>query len=153
MSSEIYGNESFSIIDKFLNSNFKRYEFCCKFKRAWKKADTGRFIINSAQRQFIDKVDFYFDGNEDIEQTALCMTTYEVMPEEATEEAINALLRSELYTFMHKSFWDGDAFPVGHWNRMPFITTSEILTDEEIYKAFDLSKEEIKLIETVIDNA
>ena len=150
MPTEIFGNESFTILDKFFNSEFTKYKFLSKYYI--EKTNTNRLIINSAQRQFINKIDIFLDNNTDetLKPTTKCYQTKEELPIGSTDRCINSILRSNLYTFVHKSYFDGDCFTVGHWDRMPMVDTTKEWTDEELYDLFDLTQEEINLIESTV---
>jgi hypothetical protein len=150
MPTEIFGNESFSIFDKFFNSRFPKYKFLSKYYI--EKTNTNKLIINSAQRQFINKIDIFLDNNtdENLKPTTKCYQTKEELPDNSTDVSVNSILRSKLYTFIHKSYFDGDCFTVGHWDRVPIVDSTKEWSNEELYKLFNLTKEEIDLIESTV---
>jgi|13_taG_2_1085334.scaffolds.fasta_scaffold02745_12 hypothetical protein len=65
------------------------------------------------------------------------------------EEANNILsiLTSKLYRFIGDNFRPGRNLDKVARNVFPKLDTSRVWTDEEIYKAFDLSEEEINIVE------
>jgi hypothetical protein len=68
---------------------------------------------------------------------------------ESEEEANNILsiLNSKLYKFIGNNFRPGRNLDKIARNIFPKLDTSKAWTNEEIYKAFDLSEEEIKIVE------
>ena len=140
---------TFDIINKYFNNDLPKYKLLSKYYI--NNCNTNKLTINSGQRQFIDKIKIFLDDPFTTEKpTKKCYQSQTPFPKGSTTDSINSILRSKLYTFIHSTYWNRDTFQVGYWDKVPFLDPTRIWNDVEVYNYFNLTQEEIDLIESTI---
>ena len=144
------GNVSltFSILHKFNSDTSQRIKF--SETKNYKLEKNNKLIIPVGRRVGIDKFNMFVDNDINEDEPNIKCHVSKVGVAKATKKTITSLFKSKLYKFIFEIYFDYDFVPSRFFTLLPVLDLSKVWSDEEIYSHFNLTQEEIDLIEKTI---
>lgn len=136
-----------SIISKTMVGDFTKFDFSSK--DYYKRTNDNQIVVNCGQRQHISKLDIFLDDNinNSNPNTKVRITK---SSHDTTNEIVNSLFKSKLFLFLHGVYWNFDTYTPLFYQNLPNPGLSKIWSDQDLYEYFNLTQDEINLIESTI---
>jgi len=136
---------------KFSSIETNIYKYKIHYSRARKIWSSEPGLLQNKNKVIIWHTSYYinkFDKNECITSDGIGRQVWAIDGEEIYVENIRDILLTKFYILLDKMYRQGAYF--GGNNKFPLIDFSKKWTDNEIYKYFNLTQEEIDYIEKTI---
>ena len=111
--------------------------------------NNGSIVISMAQRMHYEKLNIYYDKDTKFSATSKSTVSRKTF-KSSSQKKVDAVFRSSIYKFIHKVFWNNDNFGTSFYNSLPYVDLNILWTDDDLYKHFNLTPEEIAHVESSI---
>jgi hypothetical protein len=111
--------------------------------------NNGAVVISMAQRMHYSKLNVYWDKNSLVKPTSKSTISQAVF-DKSSQKKVDAVFKSKLYKFLYSIYWNNDNFSTGFYNSLPYVDLNKLWTDNDLFKFFKLTQDEISYIEAYL---